>query len=521
MRRLSVTLSCLLAALASSAEERKPVFLNYDATHFDYSRSQAGMQVDETEMRRLVRQYADTQVSDMLFDVGGRTSNGPSAVKESCCDKFRQARENGRDVCYTNVPCVRLPYETWVLKKLDRFALWIDETRKIGIRPWLSFRLNDCHDNHLDTSWLHPAFYHDHPEYRRVRHRARQGYFDRCFDFACPAVRERELAYIAEMLDRYDPDGVETDWMREPFCFQPGREDAATITAFMRDVRALADRAAARRGHAVKVMARVPADPETALGYGFDAATWADEKLIDVLAPCPRWETTDNEIPVGLWKRLMRGTGVTVVPGVELRQWTPKCAYLTTTEQLMGAVSAFYSAGADGLYLFNYFDDPSWQGENPFWMQPDMPPGLAAVWWSSQLKWLKFVGSPERMLAEPRDHTVTYRDIVPLWERTAPPFPRKAGPDEVEFFRVVTGKVPPGRAVTLRLGVGGASRPQVWVNSRACRHLRDEASVPEVTDGPLAVYEVPGYAEAQAVVEVQVAEPTNVTYLDMRIRETK
>ena len=161
----------------------------------------------------------------------------PNPIKESWGDKYRQTNENGYAVNYTGDIYSRAAHEQYEIRKIDRFALWLDEARKCGIRPWLSFRMNDCHNNAMPTNFLHPEFFHRHPEYRRIRHRPPALYYDRCFDYALKPIRDRELGYIGEMLRRYDTDGVEIDWMREPYCFEPGWEDRAVMTCFMREVR--------------------------------------------------------------------------------------------------------------------------------------------------------------------------------------------------------------------------------------------------------------------------------------------
>ncbi len=507
-------------AVCAGSADRKSVFVNYDDTHYALSRTQNGIVPDEAEIRGLVRQYRGTDVTDLLFCIGGRLADVPNGAKQSWCDKYHQTRENGRDVCYTN-HYIGLYRELYEVRKIDRFALWCDEARKVGIHPWLSFRLNDCHDNDKPTSFLHPDFFHEHPECRRIRHREPRGYFDRCLDFDCAAVRERELKFIGEMLERYDADGVELDWQREIYCFRPGCESAGTLTAFMRWVREMANAAAKRRGHPVKVMVRVPADPETALRFGFDVASWADAKLVDVLVPCPRWETTDNEIPTDLWKRLLRGSGVTLAPGIEIRicdhPW--KRAFYMLTDQLVGAAAWHYSAGADGIYFFNYFDDPGWRKpETQYWKGFDQPLETMGVWWGNQLKWLKFIGHPAAVLAAPRDHMLTYRDIVPLWEDVRRPFPTTVRPGQVKFFRLATGFVPAGRKLTLRIGVKGGEPPKrVFVNSRPCAYVRNEACVPAFTDAPLCCYSVPAYEDMAAVVEIVADAAAELTHLDLQV----
>ena len=56
-----------------------------------------------------------------------------------------------------------------------------------------------------------------------------------------PEVREHHMEFVRELLERYDPDGLELDWMRFGYHFKPGHEaeGRAILTQFMRDVRAL------------------------------------------------------------------------------------------------------------------------------------------------------------------------------------------------------------------------------------------------------------------------------------------
>ncbi len=526
--------SSCISALATdhqtdASTSKKRVFLNHDDTHFAHSRTKAGIDPDEEHVRDFVRQYKGTDVTDLLFCIGGRIADVPNSVKESWCDKFHQTRENGHDVCYTN-HYTRLYRDLNEVQKIDIYALWIEEAGKAGIRPWLSFRLNDCHDNGAETSILFPTFLHEHPEYQRVRYREAIGYFDRCLDFSFEPVRKRELAYIADILSRYDPDGVDIDWMREIFCFAPGREDAEVMTGFMRDVRKLANEAAQHRGHPVNVLARVPSDPTVALRYGFDVAQWADEGLVDVVAPSPRWSTTDNNLPADAWKRLLRGTEVLLAPGLETRAICQAGrGAMTTTGQVVGMAAAFYGSGADGIYLYNYFDDPAWQDpEKRYWkalgghphIPFQQPQETLAVAWPNQMTWLRLVGDAQKVFASPRQHLLTWRDISPLGEDWPTPFPTKVEKYYFREFRLATGPVTGGQSVFVRLGVPDGKPPRrVFVNGRPCVYVCNETCAPALTGSPLCVYEVKDYGETTAIVEV-VADEDDITldYLDLDIR---
>ena len=129
---------------------RRPVFVNYDMTHFGCSRK--GIVPDEAHLRAMVRQYEPTEVTDFLFDIGGRMAGVTNSVMESWEDKYRQTVENGQAVSYTNNQMLAKYHEVEFVLGLDRFAIWIDEAHKIGRRVYLSFRMNDCHECFAPTS---------------------------------------------------------------------------------------------------------------------------------------------------------------------------------------------------------------------------------------------------------------------------------------------------------------------------------------------------------------------------------
>lgn len=112
-----------------------------------------------------------------------------------------------------------------------------------------------------------------------------------------------------------------------------------------------------------------------------------------------------------------RGTNVRIVPGLEILLCERRdVRYYITPEQLLGIVAVNYANGADGAYVYNLFDDPCWQDEaKRWWRIGDQPNETLAVFWPNQLKWLALIGSPEKVMAAPRDHVLTFRDLQPEW----------------------------------------------------------------------------------------------------------
>ena len=468
------------------------IMLNEDDSHFFYTRN-SFERLGEKEIRDFIRQYRGTQISDFFLCCAGRIADYPSAIREDYLDKYDQKTENGLPVDYTHHPVPRCVNRIYRELGLDFYALCIDELRKNDIHPWLSVRMNDCHDNDAPTSFLHPDFFHDHPEFRRVRHHAPTGYYDRCFDYAVPEVRKLMLDTVEEIARRYGPDGIELDWMREIYCFRIGHEWEGTelINRFTRDVRVILDKAEKKWGHPIKLAARTMRDPQMALESGFDAVQWAREGLIDILIPSPRWKTTDSDIPVEMWKRLLAGTNVKLAAGIEILQqasWREDVRIYTTPENVNALAAQYLSEGADAVYLFNYMDQPHMKAPH----EDGANRGGSSLQPENYMKLLRTAGSKETALRAERRHVKTFADIGPVWydmEKLAP-LPLTVCPKRAAFLRLRVGDIPAEATVEIRLGVSGeeSDAPAVYVDSVPCDYVRSETVIPAYTRKPARVY---------------------------------
>jgi len=499
----------------------KGIMLNIDDTHFLHSRTVKNIEVNEAEIRRFVRQYEGTQVTDLIFSIAGRIICYPSKVGTSWIDKYLQKEENGRPVDYSNT-YARLSYEMYMEKKLDPFAIWLEECRAIGVRGWVSLRMNDCHDNDRPASVLHPDFYHEHPEYRRVTHRPADSYFDRCYDYAEPAVRERELKLIDEVLERYDVDGVELDWQRELFCFRPGGEyeGIEILNEFTREVKKRVQAAAEKRGHEILLSARVAADPGDSLEMGFDAAAWAREGLIDVLIPTPRWRTCDYDIPVGLWKRLLAGTDTVLAPGIEILLQPGQCRrFYATKDQVMGLAEQHFSLGGDRTYLFNYFDDP--RPEDTYWNSAVSHPD-AGVLKEHQDVLLRTIGDPEMTKNQPRSHIVTERDVMPEWRAGEKVLPFTCAAGRYKQVRLCAGRIGGQAAVTLKLGVAGgrAEELEIYVDRKMAALLGETGVKPAYFDHAAYAFSVQNDGRLPVYLLLEITtkgEPVTIDYIEVHV----
>ncbi len=294
--------------------------------------------------------YKDTKITDVLLGVLEQTALLPTEAFHWRGDKYLQKIENGHAVDYSEDPLSKL-YKCFVEYGIDAAQIFIDTMREIGIRPWLSLRMNDIHFSTNETSFLRSDMYYEAdkageklgPAYAHIAH---------CFDFKYPRYRTAILGYIAELLDKYDIFGLELDFMREIFCFDYKNDPEChkIMTEYIREIKKLTDNAAIRVGHDVKLMIRTCRDPEDSLIFGFDIKTLCDEGIIDAVVPTPRWSCTDSAVPVKVWRELL-GDDIAIFGGIETLGLKQTFNMPTNSKAY---AAAFYAGGADGIYFNNH-----------------------------------------------------------------------------------------------------------------------------------------------------------------------
>jgi len=411
-----VAIAPLLVALPVSAQPG--IVINEDDSHFFGSRKPEDMSIEG--LHAFVDQYADTRVSHLFLCPNAQKASHDSAVLDAIWElgEGQRAPEEG----FAKQWCdnARLLHE----RGLDPYAIWIARCREKGISPWLSMRMNDVHNVDDPDSYIHASFWREHPEYWRVPG-STGGWVDRAFDFGIAEVRAHHRAYLRELFERYDPDGIELDWMRFGYHFKPGHEAEGTelLTQFMRDARALAKEWSAKRGHPILIGARVPAHPDAAIGLGMDGIRWAKEGLIDRLVPTPFWATTDFDIPIELWRARLgdAAKGIVLCAGGEilLRAHPGGGAVENDLASTRGFAAAHLHRGADQIYLFNYMD-------------PDPMRGPAG----SYRKLLTEGFDLEAMKNQPRRHPLTYRDTVPASVPNGAQLPAAASEQQDYIFYI-------------------------------------------------------------------------------------
>lgn len=439
--------------------QRLGVIINEDNSHFFGSRTPEEMTIEG--LHAFVDQYAGTKVTHLFLNPSAMRASYDSEVWDAIWELGDQQIPPDCGVCQRWVDNARLLAE----RGLDPYSVWIARAREKGISPWISMRMNDVHDVSDPANFMHNTFWVDHPEYWRVPG-SNGSWVDRAYNYLIPEVRKHHLQLVRELLDRYDMDGLELDWMRFGWHFPPGQEaeGAEVLTEFMREVRDLTQAAAAKRGHHVFLGARVPTDPDAAVGLGMDGVRWAKEGLIDWLVPSPFWATADFDIPIERWrerlgdaqKKLVLAAGMEIL----LRGYPGGKAIENDLESLRGFSAAALQRGADAIYLFNYMD-------------PGPMLGGVAVYRTLLEEGLRLPA----MLQHPRRYVVTYRDTVPPGMASGAVLPTDTSAGLK--FMLYTGARPLRSEAVLRIGLAAGEGMEDVVlkatcNGSMCMPIPDE-----------------------------------------------
>ena len=95
----------------------------------------------EDKIRTYVRGYKDKGISDLLFCCFCQQSFFPTKVLDWWGDKYYQTVENGIAVDYTKLNRVKHVVDIYNALDKDPFDIIIDETRKCGMKGWISIRM--------------------------------------------------------------------------------------------------------------------------------------------------------------------------------------------------------------------------------------------------------------------------------------------------------------------------------------------------------------------------------------------
>lgn len=409
------------------------VMVNRDPNWYGATRG-ANAEESRANLAQYFSQY-EGAVTDVLICVLEQTSIIPSKYIMWRGDKVLQKTENGHEVDYSNMSHL---YKAYAEYGVDGVEVFIEEVNKLGIRPWITLRMNDVHFGANETSFLRPDIYYEAKEAGEMVG-PYYNYYATAHNFKYPRYREALLGYIGEILDKYDMFGLELDFMREIYCFDYfGNPDGIQeiMLDFMREVKKMAIAAEKRIGHDLKISIRTCRDSEDAYIFGFDIKRMVDEGLVDVVVVTPHFATTDSGMPIRKWKELL-GEGAAVMAGLEMLNGYPSAVAHSSPENAKAYAAAYYEQGADGIYFNNheYYTDHN-----------------RACWRVNR----------DNCYEGRRDFVVTYQDCAAYPIMAYKPLPFRIGYSNILPLEV--GKIKSTDKVTLLIDFDGEKFPEISIS---------------------------------------------------------
>lgn len=481
------------------------IMINQDDNTFYVTRKNHLDAINEDYLRQCILQYEGTDVTDYVFNISHEASAIPSRTRTCYAEKYLRTEENGLPVDYTKNAC-KTAYHIWNVLGLDLYQIWINACRSININPWFSLRMNDRHGHHLwpQPMYIYSDFFYAHmEEYSRIHGRKTEFWQDRGRDFLIKEVRHEVLDYIGEMLERYDLYGLELDFQRQFNCFPPGHEEEGreVMLGFVKDVKAIITGAEKQWGHKIKLSIRCHQNPRTCYELGFDILKYAKLGLIDLYVAAPNFLSSDSNMPIGFWKKMLEPYGVEVAASMEaMIKASPNCAaeYGTldtyhSVESLMGMAGYAFSQGADKFYLYNVFDHHE-DMITPEDKVEDNQLYIVGRCTSAKGRYtlLSHAGSMEKIMKRRRKCVLSYTDTCALGDviRHILPATLTREDDLPTYLKINTGALSKTNKLYLRLGTADdVSSLEVYVNDRKAEYVGcEDVGFPKGTPNPVHKY---------------------------------
>lgn len=235
-------------------------------------------------------------------------------------------------------------------KGIDIYEYAVSHIRASRCRVFLSVRMNDAH--YTENPAVNSSFALKNERENTI------GGGGEYLDFSRPAVRNYYRAYIEELLERYAVDGIELDWLRFPTVLpEEKRGDLQIISDYMKALRTLSDR------YGATLAVRMLPTEEENLAEGFDACGWIGEGLVDILTVENFYIPTNYELPIAAWRESIEKRNKAKHPYRLLcgSDWgvscVPRYSIAITPAYVRGFAKTCLENGADGVYLFNFFEE--------------------------------------------------------------------------------------------------------------------------------------------------------------------
>jgi len=245
--------------------------------------------------------------------------------------------------------------------------------RRRGVAPWVTVRMNDVH------ACTDPESFINCPPFRDADNRLRGQWtgtwpggaprnwlYFAGLNYEKPAVRDFIFTVITELVEEYDFEGLELDWLRNPICCEPtaSRRAIEMMIDFHRQIRELTRERGKRRGRHYALGLRLPPNFGLLRDIGLDIEGIVEADLIDFLSISNFWQTS-WDLPYDRYRAAF-GDDLMLYGVIEAApNWVYGCDPETgdrgarlmpiSPEFQRGNAAGKLVMGVDGLEYFNFF----------------------------------------------------------------------------------------------------------------------------------------------------------------------
>ena len=348
------------AALKRKALERpRTVIYDNDGDDVNYNRGEPTIEGILAKRTAWLPKYP---VNTLIYCVNGSTFQMKVPTKNGELADFEWP-ENYRSVdTYGNVNVVK-----WLAENgHDIIQLQLDFARRHGIDFFAEFRFNDTHDywdNPVEPCPFYPRFKREHPEFIMGSSEQPPPYaYWSSYDFSHQEIRDKFVALVAEVAEKYELDGIFIDLYRWLGIFKSvawggiaSVKETEMLSDMFRRIRAATEAAGRRHGRPILLAIRCADSLAYCKAVGFDWEGLMAEGVFDMVFPAGN----DHFEPWGNSIALCHKYGVKCYPSIDMPSFSthPQIQARKVNEAYWAREAAAYQAGADGIYYYNMFEE--------------------------------------------------------------------------------------------------------------------------------------------------------------------
>lgn len=298
---------------------------------------------------------------------GADYPRGPETAEQFLARRLAALADTQVDTLFYGTPyayralTVALVNEKGTVTDKDHFQAVVEFCRQNGKEVFWSMRMNETHDSNIHGGLRLDDWKLDHREMLMARSHMPfpYGWVNRpswpwtAMDYEHIEVRQHILEVLADVMTRYDVDGVELDFWRWPVFFRPQlygqpvtADQREIMTDLMRNVRLLTELVSVKRNRPLLIAVRVPDSVDYAAGVGLDIEAWLAEDLVDLVVAGGLFQLQPWERTVSLVKP----------HGKPVYACLSRSRIPDDVEAFRGEAWDAWQAGVDGIYVFNVTD---------------------------------------------------------------------------------------------------------------------------------------------------------------------